>query len=156
MLMTSSEAGSTLKLDRCDYRLFTPVPTRWGDADALGHINNAMLVRYIECGRIDYFSRVCDLRLGEDENDGFVIANLEMAFLHQVHHPSELEVASSVSRLGNSSFDVDTIIFNKNQTQALISSRAVCVWFDLQNNCSRHIPEHIRNTINQFEQGNLS
>lgn len=156
MLMTSNETGSSLKLDRADYRLFTPVPTRWGDADALGHINNAMLVRYIESGRIDYFSRVCGLRLGEDDRNGFVIANLEMAFHQQVHHPSELEVASSVSRLGNSSFDVDTIIFNKNEPQALISSRAVCVWFDLQNNCSQHIPKQIRDTINQFEQGNLS
>ena len=153
--MISNKAEDSPGLGRADYELFTSVPTRWGDADALGHINNAMLVRYIECGRIDYFSRVCELKLGEDDKNGFVIANLEMAFLQQVHHPDNLDVASRVSRLGNSSFDVDTVIFSENESQPLISSRAVCVWFDLQKNCSQQIPDSIRKIITEFEQRNL-
>ena len=152
----STGTKSELKLNRSAYHLFTPVPTRWGDADALGHINNAMLVRYLESGRIDYFRQVCELKLAEDEENGFVIANLDIGFLQQVHHPENLDVATRISRLGNSSFDVDTLIFKQGEDRPLITSRGICVWFDLKGNCSRRIPENIRETIINFDQGNLS
>ncbi len=142
-----------LKLDRADYNLFTALPTRWGDCDALGHINNAMLVRYLESGRIDYFQQVCQLSLAGGEPYGFIIANLEIGFVKQVHHPSNLEIATRISRLGNSSFDVDAIIFNQGDNIPLITSRGVCVWFDLQNNNSVKLPDDIRNTIMTFQQG---
>lgn len=145
-----------LKLDRSDYRLFTAVPTRWGDSDALGHINNAMLVRYLESGRIDYFQQVCQLSLAGGEPYGFIIANLEIGFVKQVHHPSNLEVATRISRLGNSSFDVDAVIFKQGEDNPLITSRGICVWFDLQNNTSLRLPEDIRNFILNFEQGDLA
>lgn len=151
-----TDTKSEVKLERSAYRLFTPVPTRWGDADALGHINNATLVQYLESGRIDYVRQVCDLKLGEDDDKSFVIASLEIGFLKQVHHPANLDVATRISRLGNSSFDVDTLIFEQGKDQPLISSRGICVWFDLKENASRPIPENIRETIIQFEQGNLS
>ena len=115
-----------------------------------------MLVRYLESGRVDYFRQVCDVKLAEDDDNSFVIASLEMGFLQQVHHPANLEIATRVSRLGNSSFDVDTLIFEQGKDQPLITSRGICVWFDLKENRSRPIPENIRETINQFEQRNLS
>lgn len=156
ILNNVADTKSGIKLDRSAYHLFTPLPTRWGDSDALGHINNAMLVRYLESGRVDYFRQVCDVKLAEDDDNSFVIASLEMGFLQQVHHPANLEIATRVSRLGNSSFDVDTLIFEQGKDQPLITSRGICVWFDLKENRSRPIPENIRETINQFEQRNLS
>ena len=138
-------------LERTDYRLFTPVPTRWCDADALGHINNAVSVSYIESGRIDYFAQVCQFGL-TGERYGFVIAHLDVNFIQQIHHPSQLEVASKISRLGNSSFDVDTVIYQQAEHQPLISSRGVCVWLDLQNNTSLRLPDDIRQAIINFEQ----
>lgn len=153
-----SKAADTkpgINLDRSAYHLFTPLLTRWGDSDALGHINNAILVRYLESGRIDYFRKVCDVKLAEDDDNSFVIASLEIGFLQQVHHPANLDISTRISRLGNSSFDVDTVIFEQGKDQPLISSRGICVWFDLKENSSRPIPENIRETIIQFEQGNL-
>lgn len=151
-----AETKSEVKPERSAYHLFTPLATRWGDSDALGHINNAMLVRYLESGRVDYFRQVCGIKLAEDDDNSFVIASLEMRFLQQVHHPADLDIATRISRLGNSSFDVDTVIFEQGKDQPLISSRGICVWFDLKENSSRPIPENIRETIIQFEQGNLS
>lgn len=150
-----ADTKSEVKPERSAYHLFTPLATRWGDSDALGHINNAMLVRYLESGRVDYFRQVCGIKLAEDDDNSFVIASLEMRFLQQVHHPADLDIATRISRLGNSSFDVDTSIFHKGKGQPLITSRGICVWFDLKENSSRPIPENIRETIIQFEQGNL-
>ncbi len=148
--------ASSLKLERSDYGLFTAVPTRWGDADALGHINNAMLVRYLECGRIDYIEQVCQLSLADGGRFGFIIAKLEIGFVKQVHHPSHLEVATRVSRFGNSSFDVDAVIFKQGENIPQITSRGVCVWFDLQNNTSVKLPDDTRDKILTFQQGVLA
>lgn len=146
-----TQNATIVKLDKADYRLFTAVTTRWADADALCHINHAMLVRYIEIGRIDYFERVCQLKLAREQY-GFVIAHLEVSFMQQIHYPSQLEVASKISRLGNSSFDVDAVIYKKTENQPLVSSRGVCVWFDLQHNVSLRLPDDMRRTILNFEE----
>lgn len=141
---------------RADYRLFTPVPTRWGDADALGHINNVIFVRYLECGRVDYFQQLCGLTLGPSDHQGFVLANLEIGFRSQLHHPAMLEVATRISRLGQSSFDIEASIFQQHHDDAIITSKAVCVWFDFDNNTSLALPDDIRCNIIDFEQGTLS
>jgi len=139
-----------------DYRLFTPQPTRWGDADALGHINNVMFVRYIESGRLDYFDRLCGMKLEPGLKRGFVLADLQVSFLQQVHHPSELIVATRVSRLGNSSFDVDASIFIKDQKDPVFTSKGICVWFDFDRNASQPVPAEIRDAIIKFEEGTVS
>jgi len=141
---------------RTDYRLFTSTPTRWGDADALGHINNVMLLRYIESGRLDYFERLCDISLAAGLEKGFVIAGLEVGFISQVHHSSALEVGTRVSRLRNSSFDVEASIFQPGDDSPVLTTKAVCVWMDLVNNRSQSIPDDVRQTIINFEQRDLS
>ena len=40
---------------RDGFRFFTASPTRWGDCDKFGHVNNVKFVRYYEAGRLDYF-----------------------------------------------------------------------------------------------------
>ena len=143
-------------ISREDYRFFTPQPTRWGDADALGHINNVMFVRYIESGRLDYFQQLCGMKLEPGIKQGFVLADLQVSFLQQVHHPSELVVATRVSRLGNSSFDVDASIFIDSQNDSVFTSKAVCVWFDFEKNASQSIPDESRDAIINFEKRALS
>ena len=34
------------------------VPVRWGDMDAMGHVNNAVYFRYLETVRIDWFRSI--------------------------------------------------------------------------------------------------
>lgn len=150
------KAVANSKPTRSDYRLFTPTPTQWGDCDALGHINNVMLLRYIESGRLDYFVRLCGFSLAPGMEQGFVIANLEVGFLNQVHHPSALEVGTRIVRLGNSSFDVDACIFQPGEDSPVLTTKAVCVWLDLVKNSSQRIPDDVRQTIIEFEQEDLS
>jgi len=142
-------------ISREDFRFFTPQPTRWGDADALGHINNVMFLRYIESGRLDYFEQLCGMKLEPGIKQGFVLADLRVSFLHQVHHPSELVVATRVSRLGNSSFDVDASIFIDEQSDSVFISKAVCVWFDFEKHASLSILDESRDAITKFEKGVL-
>jgi len=149
-------ANRLVKPTRSDYKLFTPTPTQWGDCDALGHINNVMLLRYIESGRLDYFVRLCDISLAPDMTQGFVVASLEVGFLRHVHHPSALVVGTRITRLGNSSFDVDACIFQAGENSPVLACKATCVWLDMLNSSSQRIPDDVRQTIVDFEQEELS
>ncbi|MCP4187270.1 MAG: acyl-CoA thioesterase [Gammaproteobacteria bacterium] len=144
------------KPQRSDYRFFTPVPTRWGDADALGHINNVMFMRYIESGRLDYFAKVCSLLLEPGLSQGFVLASIKVDFIDQVHHPEQLMVGTSITRLGGSSFDIDASIFREEEDNPAFTSHGIGVWFDFINNKSQAIPDEIRCQIVNFEEGSLT
>ena len=34
------------------------IPIRWGDMDAMGHVNNTVYFRYLESTRIDWFDKI--------------------------------------------------------------------------------------------------
>ncbi|MCP4488186.1 MAG: acyl-CoA thioesterase [Gammaproteobacteria bacterium] len=153
--MSSSKAKPKIP-QRSDYRFLTSVPTRWGDADALGHINNVMFMRYIESGRLDYFEQVCSLRLEPGLKQGLVLASIKVDFIDQVHHPEQLVVGTGITRLGGSSFDIDASIFRPDANHPVFTSHGVGVWFDFANNKSQTIPSGIRNQIVNFEEGSLS
>ena len=137
---------------RGGFRFFTPTPTRWGDCDMLGHVNNVQFVRYYESGRLDYFHRLLDLSSGLEVHDSFIIADIHVTFLRQIHHPGALEVGSRISRLGNSSFDFEAAIFAPDEGEPYSTARATCVWFNYRDNHSTPIPPTEREIISQFEE----
>lgn len=138
-------------LQRADFRLFTPTPTRWGDCDVFGHVNNVQFVRYYESGRLDYFERVLGLRADTEARQTLIIADIHVSFLQQINHPCALEVGSRITRLGNKSFTFEAAIFAPAQNQPRSSAAATCVWFDYRDNRSMPIPDDARATIQHYE-----
>ena len=136
---------------RDGFRFFTPTPTRWGDCDMLGHVNNVEYLRYYESGRLDYFHRVLDIETGAELDDNLILADIRVAFLRQIHHPTALEVGTRVSRLGNSSFTIESAIFAPGEDQPRSAARAISVWFDYRADRSKPIPLAARQTIERFE-----
>jgi len=146
--MSSSQAGRYL---RGDFRFYTSTPTRWGDCDMFGHVNNVQFVRYYESGRLDYFHRLLDMEAGPDVHHSLIIADIHVTFLRQIHHPCALEVGSRISRLGHSSFDFEAAIFAPGDDEPFSSAKAACVWFNFRDNHSMPIPPAEREIIQQFE-----
>jgi acyl-CoA thioester hydrolase len=138
------------KNDRANFNFFTSVPTRWGDADMLGHINNVIFVRYIESGRLDYFDRVLGLKFKQPLGQGILVADMQVSYLSQAHHPINFEVATRVSRIGNTSFDVSANIYDENGT-AVVASKAVCVWFDFALDQKQSVPLAAREAVFDLE-----
>jgi len=46
--MTQSSRVRLERYVRSQFRFFTPTPTRWGDCDRFGHVNNVLFVRYLD------------------------------------------------------------------------------------------------------------
>lgn len=136
---------------RKDYAHFLPLDVRWGDADALGHINNVQYVRYIESARIDYAKAVNDLDFEAGVEECWILADLQCSYVGQLHYPSHIEVATRTSKLGNSSAVLIASIFVDGRDEPVFTSKAVVVWFDYINQASLKIPDKVREEINTFE-----
>ena len=80
------------------------MPIRWGDMDAMGHVNNTNYFRYIETARIAWLEQVGGLP--DPRGEGPVIVNASMNFLKQLTYPGEIEVRTFVGPPGRSSVEV--------------------------------------------------
>jgi acyl-CoA thioester hydrolase len=139
------------QVSRDEFRFFIPMPTRWGDSDLNGHINNAMFVRYLESGRLDYYAEVFDKGFDHSSPPEFILASLQIDYLKQVNHPAELTIGTRVSSFGKSSFESDGAIFLAGEEAPVVISRSVCVWFNYDNNRSERIPQVARDAVNNYE-----
>ncbi len=75
------------------------IPIRWGDMDAMGHVNNTVYFRYMEQARIGWFEGL----LPSDEawrSTGIVIANASCNFKRALNYPGTVEVRVLVGRAG--------------------------------------------------------
>ena len=80
------------------------MPIRWGDMDAMGHVNNTVYFRYFETARIAWFD---EINCGPaPDGEGPVIINANCSFLKQLKYPGEIEVSTLVGPPGRSSFQM--------------------------------------------------
>jgi acyl-CoA thioester hydrolase len=101
-----------------------PVQVRWRDTDALGHVNHAVFLTYLEEGRDAFYAQA----LGCDPV--YVVARLEVDLRAQVHHPDQrVMVRIQPERLGTTSLTTrETILTTSGQVAA--EARVVTVRWD--------------------------
>jgi acyl-CoA thioester hydrolase len=80
------------------------MPIRWGDMDAMGHVNNTVYFRYFETARIAWFDQIACAP--DPAGEGPVIINANCSFLKQLKYPGEIEVTTLVGPPGRSSFQM--------------------------------------------------
>ena len=123
------------------------MPIRWGDMDAMGHVNNTVYFRYLEQARIDWF-----LELGAPADPsrqfGPVIINAHCAFLRQLRYPGDIEVATYIGAVGRSSFETIQEIRRIDQLEVLAAAGgAKVVWIDYQREKSVVLPDDLRERL---------
>jgi acyl-CoA thioester hydrolase len=121
----------------------TRVPIRWGDMDAMGHVNNTVYFRYMEQARIEWFY-ACAQRLGLDPYDhqGPVIVNASCTFHTPLTYPGEAEVRMFVGPPGKSSFESYYEIWMDDHKYT--DGAAKMVWIDTRTTKSAPLPEALR------------
>ena len=81
----------------------THIAVRWGDMDAMGHVNNATYFRYMETARIDWFRSIgC---VPDAQGEGPVIVNAFCNFYRQLEYPDEVLLKMYVSDPGRTTFE---------------------------------------------------
>ena len=112
---------------------------RFGDTDALGHVNNAAFAAYAEIGRLDFLR--C---LGRDVTS-LILASLYVDYRRQVNFTESMYVATWVERLGTSSITLGQSIFASDALAADV--RSVVVHFDYAAAKSQPLSDAIRDRL---------
>jgi acyl-CoA thioester hydrolase len=122
------------------------MPIRWGDMDAMGHVNNTNYFRYIESARIAWLEQVGGLP--DPRGEGPVIVNASMSFLKQLTYPGDIEVRTFVAPPGRSSVEVSheiRLVGADGEAGELHAvGAAKVVWVDFKLGKSTPLPEALR------------
>jgi acyl-CoA thioester hydrolase len=78
------------------------IPMRWGDMDAMGHVNNTVYFRYMEQARIAWFEALVP-RAEQWGEVGIVIVNASCNFRRPLSYPGTVEVKVFAGAPGGSS-----------------------------------------------------
>jgi acyl-CoA thioester hydrolase len=113
---------------------------RWGDMDALGHVNNTVYFRYMEQARIEWLSATLP---GQTVfgGTGPVIVNASCTFIEPLVYPGDFDVLMYLSDPGRSSVGSSYDIVMGGRTYA--EGAAKIVWIDYAAGRSTPLPEVI-------------
>jgi acyl-CoA thioester hydrolase len=100
------------------------VAVRWRDMDALGHVNHAVFLTYLEVGRDAFFIQM----LGSDPI--YVVARLEIDFRSEIPTTAEwVRVRVQAERLGTTSLTTRETVTTEDGTVAA-QARVITVRWD--------------------------
>ena len=119
------------------------IPIRWGDMDAMGHVNNTVYFRYLETLRIDWFRSIgC---LPDADGIGPVIINAFCSFIRQLEYPGEVIAKHYVGALGRSTMDTYATLERADDPGVVYASGgATVVWTNFRAQKSVPLPDDIR------------
>ena len=119
------------------------LPIRWGDMDAMGHVNNTSYFRYMETARMDWFQS-----MGTDIHPngvGPVIINVFCNFHQSLVYPGDVRVKMFASDPGRSSFETWVTLAYEHQPDVLYATGgATTIWVDMKTHKSVPLPDTIR------------
>ena len=104
------------------------VTPRFGEVDALRHVNNNVVGNWFELGREEifkFFTPDLDLRL---ENWKLILVRTEIDFLSQIRYGKDVEIITYITNIGNSSFTIGSDAYQNNELKA--RGKAVIVHYD--------------------------
>jgi acyl-CoA thioester hydrolase len=79
------------------------MPVRWGDLDALNHVNNTVYLRYLEEARAQVLGRA-GIGVGGRKRNIF-LAHLACDFLRPLGWPAQLRIDMKIQRVGRTSLE---------------------------------------------------
>ncbi len=131
------------------FRVIVPIQVRFRDLDAMGHVNNAVYLTYLEMGRVAYYRALMGKASPKDFN--FILAHAEIDFRSPIHLNEDILLGVSIVRVGNKSFQFAYEIREATTGRLIAEARSVQAMYDYSQQKTIPIPEEFRQRIEEFE-----
>jgi acyl-CoA thioester hydrolase len=134
---------------RENFRLNHPIVPRFRDTDAMGHINNAVYITYLEVGRQAYWAQL----VGRDDYRSvpFILASVTCDFRSEALVDEVLEVGLRCEWIGTKSFAFAYEIRARDDGRVVAEARTVQVCYDYEAKRSIPVPDDLRARLEAFE-----
>jgi acyl-CoA thioester hydrolase len=127
------------------FRFRFPLEVRFRDLDALGHVNNAVYLTYLESARIAWWMHVTS-RPGLDALD-MILARVELDYRSPVGYGERLEAGVRCASVRRSSLTVESTIAGRDDGRVVAESRKVLVHYDYDARRAVPLPEALRQKL---------
>lgn len=122
------------------------IALRWGDMDAMAHLNNVMYFRLMEEARIRWFAELGFSTLPAGAAP--ILAHASCDFVKAMTYPGTARVRQIVTRVGRSSVEMSLNIERTDEPGVpYATGRTVVVWYDYAADCSAPWPPAVRARI---------
>ena len=139
------------------------VKVRLADTDAMGHVNNASYLTYVEIARVAYYEQVTGnaLAIGvHGAEEGMILAEIRMTYRSPAFYGETLVVETRVERIGRTSFGMVHRITAPESRYGTVRLVAVAdstlVSYDYSDERPIPVPDEWRSAMEAFEGRELS
>ena len=119
------------------------IPIRWGDMDAMNHVNNTSYFRYLETCRIDWMRSIgCQ---PDPQGEGPVIVNAFCNFYRQLEYPGDVLIKMYASDPGRSTFETWATMARTDQPEVIYAAGgATSIWVNFPAQKAKTLPDWLR------------
>ena len=122
------------------------IPIRWGDMDAMGHVNNTVYFRYLETIRIDWFDKIGFSP--DPSGEGPVIVNAFCNFYKQLEYPGDVLSKLDVSDPARTTFGSWGGLDRTDQPGVIYSAGgATTIWVNFPKQKAVQLPDWVRELV---------
>lgn len=119
------------------------MPLRWGDHDALNHVNNAAYLVYLQEARVQWLAEHVTDWAAHDSAP--IMAAVHANYRRPITWPGEIVVQLFCERLGTSSITIaHRIVDAKDESVLYMDGNVVMVWINPATGKSVPLPEQVR------------
>ena len=123
-------------------------PVRFGDLDAMQHLNNVQFLRYFETARIEYLGTLLPEHTPtRRQSFGFIFAECHISYRAPAHFGEHVRTAIRPGRLGNASFRLEFTMTADEDGRLLAEGYGVLVGYDYEAGRSKPIPDVLRDRL---------
>lgn len=122
------------------------IPIRWGDMDAMGHLNNGTYFRYLETVRIDWMYSIG--AVPDAQGEGPVIVNAFCNFYQQLVYPGDVRVKMYASDPGRTTFETWGTMERADQPGVICAAGgATTIWVNFPLQKATTLPDWMRSLV---------
>jgi acyl-CoA thioester hydrolase len=116
---------------------------RFRDLDAMGHVNNAVFLTYIESARVAYLQHLGAAATLDDMS--IIVARIEIDFRAPVGFGEEVAISVRASRFGGKSFDLEYVL--RVGDTVVAEAKSVLVSYDYGKGEAVELPDEWREKL---------
>ena len=131
------------------YTVTAEIQVRFRDTDAMGHVNNAVYLSYLELARIHYWRLLTKTRTRDSL--AIILARSEVDYRYPATMEMDLLVHVRVSELKRSSFIMEYRVSQKGTGRLIAEARTVQACYDYAAGKVMRIPEVVRSGVLALE-----
>jgi acyl-CoA thioester hydrolase len=108
-----------------------PSDVKWGEMDAMQHVNNTTFFRYFECARMKFWENLEKASHGKfPKTIGPILASTSCRFRRPLYYPDKIAVGAKLTSIAEDRFTVEHVVWSEREQSLVAEGEAVIVSFD--------------------------